>query len=298
MSEIIGHNGYVIFFGGLPIIHPTYYHVYVSETSHGTVTVNHIAGPSGTLVTISAVPDASYELDTIALTGAELINGNQFYIDDSDVYVNVTFKVNYNPLNLPPNTVRVRTRDGAAPVKAYYTSYETATLVPGTTDVYDVYKSGTSLKNLIYRSTNIVEILGANTSDVTDMWGMFYECSSLTTVPLFDTSNVTTMTNMFNSCSSLKTAPLLDTSKVTNMGNMFLFCSSLTAVPLFDTSKVTSMNEMFRYCYKVESGALALYQQASSQSNPPSNHINTFEDCGRDTETGAAELAQINANWK
>ena len=41
----------------------------------------------------------------------------------------------YNPLGLPPNTVRVRTSDGNAPYKDA-AQYETATLVAGTSDVY------------------------------------------------------------------------------------------------------------------------------------------------------------------
>jgi hypothetical protein len=55
---------------------------------------------------------------------------------------------------------------------------------------------------------------------------------------------------------------------------------------------------MFYNCYKVESGAYALYQQASTQTTPPSSHSNTFRNCGRDTTTGAAELAQIPSDWK
>jgi len=58
------------------------------------------------------------------------------------------------------------------------------------------------------------------------------------------------------------------------------------------------MMSMFYNCYKVESGALALYQQASTQATPPSSHSGTFSNCGRDTVTGAAELAQIPSNWK
>lgn len=187
----------------------------------------------------------------------------------------------YNPLNLPPNTVRVRTNDGNVPEKTTYgaeygayTSYETATLVPGTTDVYDVYKSGTDFTELLYVSTNVIEVLGANTSNVTNMNAMFTGCNSLTSVPLFDTS------------------------KVTYMRYMFQNCTSLTSIPLFDTSKVTDMTWMFYQCWKVQSGALALYQQASTQTNPPYNHNRTFYQCGRDTETGVAELAQIPSNWK
>jgi hypothetical protein len=58
------------------------------------------------------------------------------------------------------------------------------------------------------------------------------------------------------------------------------------------------MEYMFAGCSNVQSGALALYQQASSQATPPSTHIATFRGCGSNTVTGAAELAQIPSNWK
>jgi len=57
------------------------------------------------------------------------------------------------------------------------------------------------------------------------------------------------------------------------------------------------MNRTFIDCYNVASGALALYTQASSQINPPSNHQNTFKDCGSNTQTGAEELAGIPSSW-
>lgn len=228
----------------------------------------------------------------------------------------------YNPLNLPPNTVRVRTSDGNAPVKGQYTLYDTATLVSGTTDVYDVYKSGTSFRSLLIQSTNVVEILGANTTDITNMEFMFKQCSSLTSiqlfdtskvismdsmfanctsltsVPLFDTSNVIRMNSTFDYCISLITVPLFDTSNVTNMGYMFDRCTSLTSIPLFNTSKATTMTYMFDKCTNVQSGALALYQQASTQTTPPSSHVKTFYNCGSNTTTGAAELEQIPSDWK
>ena len=227
----------------------------------------------------------------------------------------------YNPLDLPANTIRVRTNDGNAPIKSTYTSYETATLVAGTIDVYDVYKTGTEFSNLLQYSTNVIEVLGANTKDitsmsymlqgcsittiplfdtsnVTDMSFMFYECKSLITTPLFATSNVTNMNYMFRTCDNLTSVPLFNTSKVTKMDETFYYCKSLRAIPLFDTSKVTNMYQTFRQCYKVDSGALALYQQASTQTNPPSIHNKTFYNCGRDTVNGAAELAQIPSDWK
>ncbi len=252
----------------------------------------------------------------------------------------------YNPLNLPANTVRVRTNDGAVPKKSSSTTYETATLVEGTSDVYDVYKSGTDFTFLLVDSRNIVEVLGANTTGITNMTGMFNFCTSLETVALFDTSSVTDMHTMFNYCPLLTSVPLFDTSRVTNIYSMFHNCTSLTSVPLFDTSRVTNiysmfdnctsltsvplfdtssvttfeymfskcsalktvplfntssvvfMTGMFENCTNVQSGALALYRQASTQANPPSKHTGTFKNCGVNTTTGAAELAQIPEDWK
>lgn len=203
----------------------------------------------------------------------------------------------YNPLNLPPNTVRVRTSDGNPPIKAATTTYENATLVTGTADVYDVYKSGTDFTRLLNGSTNVIEVLGANTTGITNMASML-GYTSITTIPLFNTSSVTGIGGMFYNCQSLTTVPLFDTSNVTNMTNMFAQCQSLTSIPLFDTSSVTAMTYTFQYCYKVQTGALALYQQASTQANPPTSHFGTFQYCGRDTTQGAAELAQIPSDWK
>lgn len=179
----------------------------------------------------------------------------------------------YNPLGLPPNTIRVRTSDGNVPNGSYVT-YETATLVTGTTDVYDVYKSGTSFDGLLGFSNNLIEVLGANTSNVTSMDSLLGGCNSLTTVPLFDTSNVT------------------------NMSYAFYNCTALTSIPLYDTSKAPNMECTFCECRNVQSGALALYQQASSQGIPPNKHYATFYNCGIDTQTGAAELEQIPSDWK
>ena len=93
-SNVLKFGGFWLGFGSSPTPppSPTIYHITVPTVEHGTVSVNPTEGPTGTLVTISTVPDTGYELDTISLTGAELINGNQFYIDGSDVTVNVTFK--------------------------------------------------------------------------------------------------------------------------------------------------------------------------------------------------------------
>ena len=73
--------------------------------------------------------------------------------------------------------------------------------------------------------TTIEGLEHLNTSCVTDMSQMFFDCSSLTTLDLshFDTSNVTEMRGMFSGCSALTTLDVshFDTSKVEDMSNMF-----------------------------------------------------------------------------
>ena len=145
--------------------------------------------------------------------------------------------------------------------------------------------------------TALKEIVSANPNGITDMRQMCNGCTSLTTVPAIDTSKITNMQSMFYNCPSLTSVPLLDTSSANNMSYMFSYCSSLTSVPLFNTSKVTNMSNMFYSCKKVETGALALYQQASSQSTIPS-HTKAFYLCGSSTSTGTSELAQIPTDWK
>lgn len=68
-----------------------------------------------------------------------------------------------------------------------------------------------------------------------------------------DTSNVTNMIGMFASATDLETIPELDTSRVTNMSYMFYRCSSLTAVPALDASNVTETGAMFGYNSKLTS---------------------------------------------
>ena len=78
---------------------------------------------------------------------------------------------------------------------------------------------------------------------------------------------------------------------------MFEGCRTLTSIPLFNLSSARDADYMFYACNNVESGALALYQQVSTQANPPW-HTRMFYACGSDTTTGAAELAQIPNDWK
>ena len=219
------------------------------------------------------------------------------YLGSTKIYESSPSPVDpLNPLGLPPYTIRVKLASGYTPSAQ---TGVTQTLVDATENIWDYYKNQNSsnFNSLFYLEGNLLEVLGANTTGVTNMSNMFYNCTALTTVSLFDTSSVTDMHGMFSVCTALTEVPLLDTSSATNMNSMFKSCSSLTEVPLLDTSSATSVDLMFHMCSSVESGALALYTQASSQINPPSSHLWTFKDCGVNTQTGAAELAQIPSSW-
>mgnify|MGYP003288183421 CR=1 FL=1 len=199
------------------------------------------------------------------------------------------------PIVLPSYTIRLLYKDGVTPTFVKGTGVQ----VSESPNIWDLTYNNNDWSELLSLEEDLLEVLGANTSNVTNMALMFNWCRSLRSVALFDTSNVTNMGGMFAYCQdALTTVPIFDTSNVTNMGGMFIYCTVLTTVPLFNTSKVKHMNNMFRNCINVESGILALYQQASTQTTPPAEHSETFWDCGIDTVTGAAELAQIPSDWK
>lgn len=155
----------------------------------------------------------------------------------------------------------------------------------------------TCMKSMFYNNQSLTTVPLFDTSSCTDMSYTFSKCSSLTTVPLFDTSSCTTIKQIFSWCSSLTTVPLFDTSSASDMDFIFPYCSSLRYIPLFDTSSCTTIREAFLDCTNVESGILALYQQLSSKESVPA-HSSCFRNCGTNTTTGSAELAQIPSDWK
>lgn len=250
----------------------------------------------------------------------------------------------YNPLNLPPNTIRCKFKSGYTP-----TMGDTRTLVNSSQNIWDIETRSRDWYSLFVSCTDLLVVLGGNTKNVTCMDWMFANCSSLTTVNIFSMENVQFSTthgnfsmfqgcsslttlpnfyfprltilgqcfyqctslknvpkwemahvestyNMFAGCTSLETVPLFDMQNVSNCNWMFNACTSLKSIPLFDLRSASEANNMFNGCVKVESGALALYN--SIKDDPPERHSEMFYNCGRDTETGAAELAQIPDDWK
>ena len=104
-----------------------------------------------------------------------------------------------------------------------------------------------------------LDISHFNTENVTDMSGLFSLCSSLTRLDVsnFNTVNVTNMNSMFDGCSGLTSLDVFNfnTENVTSMGGMFSVCAGLTCLDVsnFNTSNVIDMYGMFNDCTKLES---------------------------------------------
>lgn len=88
-----------------------------------------------------------------------------------------------------------------------------------------------------YRSNSYATTLNLtkwNTSNVTNMFGIFFGCDKLTSLDIsnWDTSNVTNMSSMFINCYKLTSLDLSnwDTSNVTDMSYIFDSCSKLTSI--------------------------------------------------------------------
>ena len=148
----------------------------------------------------------------------------------------------------------------------------------------------TSLESLFAGDMNLqahFDLSTINTSKVTSMSYMFYNCSSMTTIDVstFDTTNVgkfeytfagctnvssirtenwtginaTSLSNMFADCSNkLKTIDLsnfVTSDKLINLTGVFLGCNNITEIKgltKFNTSKVISYNDMFRRCWRLK----------------------------------------------
>lgn len=137
-----------------------------------------------------------------------------------------------------------------------------------------------------------------DTSNVINMCGMFKDCSSLGTIDLsnFNTSNVKDVSDMFYGCESLKSLDLsnFDTQSVEDMSEMFKSCLKLTSLDLsnFDTSKVTDMSDMFGNCYKLVSLDLSNFDTSKVKGMDW-----MFSDCSSLTTLDLSNFDTSNVNY-
>ena len=130
--------------------------------------------------------------------------------------------------------------------------------------------------------TEFVGMQYLNTSEVTDMEGMFMDCTSISNLDLshFNTSKVTSMASMFSSCENLQKLNLsnFDTSNVTSMSMMFNGCKGLETLDLssFNTSNVAYMIFMFNWCSELKTLNLGSF----NTGNAADQMYMMFQNCG------------------
>lgn len=149
---------------------------------------------------------------------------------------------------------------------------------------------GTTYKELFKNCTlTELNLNGYDTSNVTNMEGMFYQCRNLTELDVsdFSTGKVTTMKQMFYYCGNLTTISGIDkwdTSQVTNMNSIFQSCTSLTELDLssFDTGNATDIGGMFYSCRSLSSiGGLSTWV-----TSKVTNMSYMFNECNNITTVG------------
>ena len=165
----------------------------------------------------------------------------------------------WNPLNLPAYTIRVQLTD---------ISYDCSNKgFNGTWTRVGYYANGTW--DITYVNSNWKRLL----ADSIGYWGQKKTHKILGI-------NATGVTNMerFEDCA-----------------HEYL----IGTIPLFDTTALTDVTNAFYETYYIDGGQLALYQQMSSQANPPTSHGGCFRSCGlNSTDESKAETSQIPSSWK
>jgi surface protein len=145
---------------------------------------------------------------------------------------------------------------------------------------------GVTLTNASYmfQDSKLREVGDINTSNVTNMSGMFYGCSALRSIPQLDTSNVKYMAYMFYRCSNLIELPDFNCVKVTNFGdsssNSWLYyCNSIEKIGVVDCDSITNIGYFFGNgirTYLTEFGGCRNLGKASSVSNTNSNYFMNY----------------------
>lgn len=94
-----------------------------------------------------------------------------------------------------------------------------------------------------------------DTSEITELTGLFYLSVENIKIDKWDTSKVTDMSGLFNGCGKFNCdLSGWDVSKVTRMAFMFFSCQEFTSdISAWDVSSVTDMSYMFNGCLKFNS---------------------------------------------
>lgn len=227
----------------------------IDINDNGTYSIEKSANVDGmSAVEINVnVPQQNFTTEELNVTA------NGTYTPTTDGFSKVSVNVPTPEPNLQTKTISI-TENGTQIINAD-NGYDGLSSVSITTNI-----SGgtTSDKIMLTDGTKFGGTYNFNgtlydTSAVTDMSDLFYNCANLTSLDVsgWDTSSVTTMKDMFHNCGGLTSLNLsnFDTSKVTTIEQMFYWCKDITSLDLsgWNTSNVTSTVSMFNTCRRLTS---------------------------------------------
>lgn len=213
---------------------------------------------------------------------------------------------------IPSYSIRAKIREGVEPGDGVQGPPFTYTLVDAAQNIWDITHEGGQYFSIIpgFALINAVEVLDWNPGDLTTLSGGtgFGGNSAnpyLKKVTLTNFGNLTSVngsvgnlfTNMSGSLDALEEINISGTNNISNFRNFCLNCTGLKVIHDFEVSSATDVYSMFNGCTNVESGALSMYTKLSALGEQITDHSYAFANCGSNTVTGAAELAQIPSSW-
>ena len=109
----------------------------------------------------------------------------------------------------------------------------------------------TDMNIMFWQCWNLVDIPNLNTTNVTNMSGMFLNCRNILNISNFDMSNVIDVSNMFSGCLNLTNLPALNTINIINAKYMCQNCFGLVEVENLNTSNVIIAAYAFSECWNL-----------------------------------------------
>ena len=181
----------------------------------------------------------------------------------------------YNPMNLPPNTIRCKFEAEYTPTMG--TSRE---CVDSANNIWDITNTSSEwsypLMDINDGQVHVTECLGINLGTVTSISHLFHNYGNTLPIPYI---------------------PLFDASKLESCEYFAYDCTNLRKIPDLNFDSIGYCVNMFAGCVNVETGILSMYNKLKQKVTNPLFHEDCFSNCGSNTTTGAAELAQIPASW-